>query len=111
PYLSLQEHTRFLSGEKTLQFSYDFGPKSVITYPSGTHFLPARGSYVITGVAWSGGGSIRRVEVSVDGGATYKDAEIVGTVAPKAFTRFQSPWRWEGEEAIIQSRCTDEKGQ
>jgi sulfane dehydrogenase subunit SoxC len=111
PYLSFQEHQRFLFGDKTLQFSYDYGPKSVITYPSGTHTLPTRGSHVITGVAWSGGGSVRKVEVSVDGGATYKDAEIVGIVVPKAFTRFQFPWKWEGEEAIIQSRCTDEKGQ
>jgi len=32
-------------------------------------------------------------------------------VLPKAHTRFVLPWRWNGEEAILQSRCTDEKGQ
>lgn len=111
PYLSFQEHQRFLFGPKTLQFSYDFGPKSVITYPSGTHQLPGKGTYVITGLAWSGGGAAKRVEVSVDGGKTYKDAGIVGPALPKAFARFQMPWKWDGEEAIIQSRCTDDRDQ
>jgi sulfane dehydrogenase subunit SoxC len=73
--------------------------------------LPAPGSYVLTGLAWSGGGVIRRVDVSVDGGKTYRQAEITGAVLSKAFTRFQLPWKWNGEEAVIQSRCVDEKGQ
>jgi sulfane dehydrogenase subunit SoxC len=111
PYLTFQEHSRFLFGERTLQFSYDFGPKSVITYPSGTHQLPNRGTYVISGLAWSGGGMVGKTEVSTDGGKTYKEAEISGPVLPKAFTRFYLPWKWDGEEAILQSRCVDEKGQ
>lgn len=111
PYLSFQEHQRFLFGEKTLADSYDFGPKSVITHPSGEQRLPGRGSYVITGLAWSGGGSVRQVEVSTDGGKTYKPAEISGPVLPKAFTRFHFPWTWSGGEAIVQSRCIDDRGQ
>lgn len=112
PYLTFQEHSRFLNSDpKTQLDSYDYGPKSVITYPSGEHLLPAPGSYVLTGLAWSGGGVIRRVDVSVDGGKTYRQAEITGAVLPKAFTRFQLPWKWNGEEAVIQSRCVDEKGQ
>jgi sulfane dehydrogenase subunit SoxC len=27
-----------------------------------------------------------------------------------AHTRFRFQWRWNGEEALLQSRCTDEKG-
>ena len=30
---------------------------------------------------------------------------------PKAHTRFFLPWTWTGEEAVLQSRCLDEKGQ
>ena len=111
-YLTFQEHSRFLSSKpQTQPNSYDLGPSSVITYPSGTHRLPTHGTHIISGLAWSGGGKVRKVEVSTDGGKTYKEAELSGAVLPKAHTRFLLPWRWEGEEAIIQSRCTDEKGQ
>ena len=51
-----------------------------------------------------------RVEVSTDGGQTYAVAEMAGPVLPKAHTRFYLPWRWDGQEAVIQSRCTDENG-
>jgi sulfane dehydrogenase subunit SoxC len=112
PYLTFQENSRFLHEDpKTQLDSYEFGPKSVITYPSGTQRLSGRGSYVITGLAWSGGGAVRAVEVSTDGGRTYKQAKIADTPLPRAFTRFYLPWTWDGSEAILQSRCVDEKGQ
>ena len=112
PYLSFQEHSRFLTpNPKTQLDSYDFGPSSVITRPSGSQQLPESGSYVITGLAWSGGGAVRSVEVSTDGGQTYQEAELAGPVLSKAHTRFYLPWRWNGDEAVLQSRCLDEKGQ
>jgi sulfane dehydrogenase subunit SoxC len=112
PYLTFQEHSRFLgSNPRTQPDSYDFGPSSVITSPSGSQRLPGPGLYTITGLAWSGGGVVRKVEVSTDGGKTYQEAELTGAVLPKAHTRFQVPWRWDGGEAVIQSRCTDERGQ
>ena len=111
-YLSFQEHSRFLTPDpKTQRDSYDFGPSSVITQPSGAQALSARGPHVISGLAWSGGGAVSRVEVSTDGGATYQEAELVGPVLPKAHTPFALPWTWNGEEAVLQSRCLDEKGQ
>ena len=54
---------------------------------------------------------MHRVEVSTDGGQTYQEAELAGPVLPKAHTRFYLPWTWNGEEAVLQSRCLDEKGQ
>jgi sulfane dehydrogenase subunit SoxC len=86
------------------------GPKSVITRPSGGQQLSARGFYEITGLAWSGGGAIRRVEVSADGGRTWKDAQLQQPIAPKAHTRFGLAWTWDGGEAMLQSRCTDDRG-
>jgi sulfane dehydrogenase subunit SoxC len=65
----------------------------------------------ITGLAWSGGGAITRVEVSTDNGKTWHDAEIQGPVHRIAHTRFNYSWNWNGEEATIMSRCTDELGQ
>ena len=100
PYLTFQETSRFLHDDpKTQLDSYEFGPKSVITYPSGTQRLTGRGSYVITGLAWSGGGAVRTVEVSTDGGKTYKEAKIAGPALPRAFTRFYLPWTWDGERS------------
>ena len=112
PYLSFQEHSRFLTPDpKTQRDSYDFGPSSVITHPSGGQRIESHGTQVIGGLAWSGGGKVSRVEVSTDGGATYQEAELVGPVQSKAHTRFALPWRWDGEEAVLQSRCLDERGQ
>ena len=112
PYLSFQEKSRFLAPDRRAShFMYELGPKSVITFPSGEDRLPDRGNYTITGLAWSGGGAIRRVEVSADGGRSWKDAELQEPVLKRAFTRFHLTWRWNGEEAVLQSRCTDELDQ
>ena len=90
---------------------HQIGPKSVITSPSGEQQLPGRGFYEITGLAWSGGGAIRRVEVSTDGGQHWMDAEIRGTAYHMAHTRFSFNWNWDGKETELLSRCTDELGQ
>ena len=97
--------------EKEAALSYQIGPKSVITFPSGGQQLPGKGFYEISGLAWSGGGVIRRVEVSTDGGRRWNDAEIRGTVARMAHTRFAYQWNWDGKETELQSRCFDELGQ
>jgi len=47
---------------------------------------------------------VRRVEVSTDGGKTWKDAQLQDPVASKAHTRFVLPWEWNGEEATLLSR-------
>jgi len=113
PYMFMMETSRYPSLKldgKSRWFEFELGPKSVITRPSGGHHLPVRGYYEISGLAWSGGGAIRRVEVSTDGGRTWKDAQIHDPVAKKAHTRFSIPWNWDGEEANLQSRCTDDQG-
>jgi sulfane dehydrogenase subunit SoxC len=96
---------------RALQFTFEMGVKSVITKPSSTMKLPRTGFYEISGIAWSGAGRIRRVEVSTDGGVTWADAALTGEERPKALVRFRLPWEWTGKEAVLQSRATDEKGQ
>jgi sulfane dehydrogenase subunit SoxC len=88
----------------------EYDPKSLITYPSGGQRLPGPGFYEISGLAWAGAGLIRRVEVTTDGGRTWKDAQLQEPVLSKAHTRFRLAWNWNGEECVIESRCTDEKG-
>jgi sulfane dehydrogenase subunit SoxC len=114
PYMGMMESTRYPSARpdgKSRWFESEMGPKSVITRPSGGQRLTARGFYEITGLAWSGGGAIRRVEVSADGGRTWKDAQLQAPVFRKAHTRFRADWNWDGGEAVLQSRCTDDRGE
>jgi sulfane dehydrogenase subunit SoxC len=95
---------------KARQFSFELETKSVITRPSGGQKINGAGNYEITGLAWSGRGKITRVEVSTDGGKTWKDAELVQPVISKAFTRFKLPWSWDGSATSLLSRATDETG-
>ncbi len=91
-------------------FSFPMGVKSLITSPSPGLELGERGIYQVSGIAWSGAGSVRRVEVSADGGNTWADAALDEHVLPKSLTRFRIPWRWEGGEATLVSRATDDTG-
>jgi sulfane dehydrogenase subunit SoxC len=84
--------------------------KSVITSPSGGQVLMNKGHYNITGLAWSGRGSIRRVDVSVDGGRNWMQARLESPVLNKALTRFNISWNWDGRPAILQSRAVDSTG-
>jgi sulfane dehydrogenase subunit SoxC len=93
---------------KSRWYHFQFGPKSVITRPSAGLKMPAKGYVQITGLAWSGGGVIKKVEVSTDGGKTWKEATLQAPVLPRAHTRFTFNWAWDGQEAVIQSRATDE---
>jgi sulfane dehydrogenase subunit SoxC len=86
------------------------GPKSIITFPSGEQKLPGPGFYEITGLAWSGSGAVRSVDISIDGGQTWTPAELRSPAYPMAHTRFGFHWKWDGKECVIMSRTTDELG-
>ncbi len=116
PYMAKMESTGYpalrpsLKG-KALWFNFEMGVKSVITFPSDSHQLAGPGFHEISGLAWSGKGTIRRVEVSTDGGKTWKEAEIQLPVHRIAHTRFRLPWTWNGEETVLQSRASDDQGE
>ena len=76
-------HLRRSAAEAAL--GYQVGPKSVITYPSGGQKLPERGWYEITGLAWSGGGAIRK------GGDIHRRRQNVARRPAQGDTRI--PWR------------------
>ena len=61
-------------------------------------------------IAWSGHGKINRVDVSVDDGKSWQQAQLQEPVLTRALTRFRLPWHWNGQAAMIQSRATDETG-
>ncbi|QTD46211.1 sulfite dehydrogenase [Ottowia testudinis] len=84
--------------------------KSVITTPSGGQVLLEKGFYNINGLAWSGRGKIKKVDVSVDGGRNWRAARLETPVLDKCLTRFSLDWVWDGKPAIVQSRATDDTG-
>ena len=104
------KYTELQPGGKARQFTFIMGVKSLITAPSPGMKMSGPGLYQITGLAWSGHGRVAKVEVSADGGKSYAEAELQEPVLPHCFTRFRSPWKWDGGPAILQSRITDEAG-
>ncbi len=113
PFMTREEtskYTDLIEGGKARQFSYVMEAKSVITFPSGEMQLPGPGGYEITGLAWSGRGRVRRVEISTDGGLSWHAAELQNPVLSLCHTRFRQWWHWDGKPAILQSRCIDETG-
>ena len=84
--------------------------KSVITTPSGGQILLDKGFHNVTGLAWSGRGRIKRVDVSFDGGQNWKTARLEAPILPKCLVRFNADWVWNGGPAILQSRAIDETG-
>jgi sulfane dehydrogenase subunit SoxC len=114
PYMQKAEAAGYASirpDGKARWFMFEMPPKSIITRPSGGMQLDGPGFYEITGLAWSGRGSIRRVEVSVDAGKTWKEAELQLPVHRIAHTRFRYNWEWDGRETTIMSRCEDDMNQ
>lgn len=103
------KYTELMPDGKAYQFTLVMEAKSVITSPSGQQQIQP-GFHEICGLAWSGRGRVTKVEVSVDGGRMWQAAQLQEPVLPKCHTRFRFPWRWTGQEAILQSRCVDETG-
>lgn len=104
------KYTDSMPDGSALQFTFPMGVKSVITSPSGGLKMQGAGLYQISGIAWSGAGRIRRVDVSADGGKTWAPAALSAPVLPKALTRFRMAWRWNGGPAVLLSRAVDETG-
>ena len=104
------KYTDLMADGTARQFTFDMEPKSLITRPSGGDTLNGPGTYELTGIAWSGRGTIKSVEVTTDGGNTWTLAELMTPVLPIAHTRFRWSWKWDGREALIASRCTDDTG-
>jgi len=113
PYMVRDEtshYTDLLPDGTARIFTFVMEAKSLITFPSGGQKLTSPGFYQVSGLAWSGRGRITRVEISADGGGTWRDAVLQEPRLSMAFTRFTLPWTWDGKEAVLQSRCTDESG-
>jgi sulfane dehydrogenase subunit SoxC len=113
PFMTREEtskYTDLVTGGKARQFTFVMDAKSVITFPSGDMKLPGPGFYEVTGLAWSGRGRVKRVEISTDGGQSWHLAALDEPILPICHTRFRYPWWWDGQPAVLQSRVQDETG-
>jgi sulfite oxidase len=85
--------------------------KSFVTSPAGDRSVKA-GVVYVTGVAFSGGSPIRRVEVSSDGGRSWIDAPLIGPDLGRfAWRQFALPLRMTAGNYVVVSRATDSAGQ
>ena len=112
PFMTREETSKYtepMADGTARIFSFLMDARSLITYPAYPVTL-SRGWVEINGIAWTGSGKIRRVDVSTDGGATWTPARLQEPVLSKAHTRFRHLWNWTGGEAVIMSRAVDETG-
>jgi sulfane dehydrogenase subunit SoxC len=103
-------YTELQPDGKAREFMLQMEPKSLILKPSFGMTMQGPGYYEISGLAWSGLGRVKQVDVSADGGKSWTQAALSGPVMPKALTRFRLPWMWSGQPVQLMSRTTDEKG-
>ena len=105
------KYTDLLANGKARRFTWEMDAKSVITNPSPqapiTH---GPGPTVLTGVAWSGRGTIPRVDVTLDGGMSWHRARISGPSLDRAMHRFYFEFDWDGKPLLLQSRAHDSTG-
>src|SRR5690348_15727374 len=106
-----RNYSPLLPSGKAYRFYFVNEVKSFITKPSFGMALKEPGYYEISGIAYSGTGTITKVLVSADGGKSWGEAAVEGPASPKAFTRFRMPWRWDGQPATITSRAWDDSGE
>jgi hypothetical protein len=86
------------------------GVRCVVTDPVDEDSPLAAGERRVRGLAWSGEGAITRVEVSLDGGATWRDAHLEEPRSRWLWVRWSFPWAAQAGAYKIMARATDEKG-
>lgn len=83
--------------------------KSLIAFPADGTRISERET-AIQGVALTGNGGITRIEVSLDAGTTWHEAELFGPAEPYAWRQWRYPWRPARGTQRILSRATDSQG-
>jgi len=105
------KYTDLLADGTARRFTWEMDVKSVITSPSPqAPIVHGRGATVLTGLAWSGFGTVKRVDVSIDGGRNWTTARLDGQGQSKSLYRFYHEFDWDGSELFLQSRAIDERG-
>jgi sulfane dehydrogenase subunit SoxC len=105
------KYTDLLKDGKARRFTWVMDAKSVITNPSPqAPILHSNGPTILSGVAWSGRGTIPRVDVTIDGGKNWNTARMSGPSFDKSMHRFYYEFNWNGSDLLVQSRAHDSTG-
>jgi sulfane dehydrogenase subunit SoxC len=107
------KYTMLQPDGKAIQFFWPMEVNSIITSPcpeKSWRDLKKGDLVEIEGLAWSGQGTIKGVDISLDGGNNWIEASLKGLVLPKCWTRFSYIIKWESKEMLISSRAYDDSG-
>lgn len=113
PWMAREEtskYTDLMADGRSRRFTFVMDAKSVITNPSPEAPLIHKGRNVLSGIAWSGRGTVPRVDVTLDGGRNWREARVDGPILDKSMVRFYFDFDWQGQELLIQSRAHDQTG-
>jgi len=105
------KYTMLQKNGKAIRFFWPNEVNSVITSPCPEKPWTnlKKGDMVeIEGLAWSGHGTIKHVDISFDGGDNWVEANLKGLVLPKSWTRFSYIIKWEGKPLLLSSRAVDD---
>ncbi|MBF6605139.1 MAG: sulfite oxidase [Chloroflexi bacterium] len=107
PFGGFYQVERYVAGDEPLG---RIEPRAVVVAPADAAIV-ARGTVVIRGYAWSGGGGVRRVEVTTDGGATWRRAQLGRAISPDAWREWRLTWRPRSTgPAVIVALAVDAAG-
>ena len=123
PWYAKEETSKYTAlrpDGKAVQHFYANEVNSTVVSPSPEKpwtDLKAGDVVEIEGLAWSGMGTITRVDLSFDGGNNYTQANIKGLVLPKCWTRWSYMYKIpkdfkdaNGKQIILTSRAMDDAG-
>ena len=86
--------------------------KAEIAKPAEGETVPANSSVRVHGAAWMSDGEITKVELSTDGGSSWKEANLLGEPKPNAWRLWEFNWQTPvapGNQTLI-ARATDSLG-
>jgi DMSO/TMAO reductase YedYZ molybdopterin-dependent catalytic subunit len=86
------------------------GVRSIVTFPRDDQTALQRGTHVMRGRAWSGAGAITQVEVSLDGGQTWRATHLEPPRERWLWGCWSYVWDAQPGQYRIMSRATDEVG-
>ncbi|WP_428548754.1 sulfite dehydrogenase [Profundibacter sp.] len=105
------KYSDLMADGRTRRFTWEMDAKSVITSPSPqAPVLHGKGPLVVSGLAWSGRGTIPQVDITLDGGINWVKARLSGPSCDKSLHRFYYEFDWDGRPLLLQSRAHDSTG-
>ena len=107
-FQSLQySHWERMNGTPTLIPVTELQVKSIVIDPEMGSIIPAGKTYTVRGQAWTGAGTIVRVEVSVDGGKKWATARLTSAASQYAWRTWEFDWKPTAGECSVMVRATD----